>query len=308
MNFYGMDTGLSPEGIDLGSGSFEVLKSPEVLMLVAGSTRSSDAGEIWHMFDQRYKIPVCLTETGDLGSVNLSQYTTLILPGGSYSELSESDVQKIKSWIQNGGTLIAYKNAASWASRNNIGKTKFKKEIENDTTLNFSYADRSKEYNINSISGVILNTEMDITHPLCYGYSRDELAFFKTGTSVAETLDEKYAEPVKYTSEPFLSGFVSNKNLERIKNAPVVSVQSVGRGNLISFHENMTFRGFWLGTNKMFMNGVFFGNIIDLKRIIQTRINANAVRSEIHIRILINGIQIITQSWFNSYEIFLFNA
>ncbi|MCG6186052.1 M14 family zinc carboxypeptidase [Maribellus maritimus] len=262
VDFYGMDTGLSPEGIDLGSGNFDVLKRPEVLMLVAGSTRSSDAGEIWHMFDQRFKIPICLTETGDLRSVNLSQYTTLIMPGGSYYELGNSDVQKIKSWVQDGGTLIAYKNAVSWASKNEIGKTKFKNNIENDTTLNFSYADRSKEYNIHSISGIILNTEMDITHPLCYGYTRNNLAFFKTGASVAETLDKKYTEPVKYTSEPYVSGYVSEKNIERIKNAPVVSVQSVGRGNLISFYENMTFRGFWLGTNKMFMNGVFFGDII----------------------------------------------
>ena len=129
--------------------------------------------------------------------------------------------------------------------------------------MNFSYADRSKEYNTNSISGIILNAKMDITHPLCYGYSRDNLAIFKTGALVAETLGAKYSEPVKYTSVPYLSGFVSDKNLERIKNAPVVSVQSVGSGNLISFYENMTFRGFWLGTNKMFMNGVFFGNIID---------------------------------------------
>ncbi len=263
VNFYGMDTGLSPEGIDLGSGSFDVLKRPEVLMLVGGRTRSGDAGEIWHMFDQRFKIPICLTETEDLRYVNLSQYTTLIMPGGSYSELSNSDVQKIKSWVQDGGTLIAYKNAALWASKNDIGKIKFKKEIENDTTLNFSYSDRSKEYNINSIAGIIMNTEMDITHPLCYGYTRNNIAFFKTGTSVAETLDKKYTEPVKYTSTPYLSGFVSEKNIERIKNAPVVSVQSVGRGNLISFYENMTFRGFWLGTNKMFMNGIFFGNIIN---------------------------------------------
>ncbi|MDD4108803.1 MAG: hypothetical protein PHH93_08800, partial [Prolixibacteraceae bacterium] len=62
--------------------------------------------------------------------------------------------------------------------------------------------------------------------------------------------------------EPYLSGYVSEKNLERIRSAPLVSVQSVGRGKLITFHESMTFRGYWLGTNKMFMNAVFFGSIV----------------------------------------------
>jgi hypothetical protein len=61
---------------------------------------------------------------------------------------------------------------------------------------------------------------------------------------------------------PFLSGFVSDKNLELIKNAPVVSVQNMGKGKLISYHESMTFRGIWLGTNKLLANGVFFGKVI----------------------------------------------
>jgi hypothetical protein len=67
---------------------------------------------------------------------------------------------------------------------------------------------------------------------------------------------------VKFSNEPFLSGFVSEKNLDRLKNAPVVSVQPVGRGKVITYHESMAFRGTWLGTNKLFMNSVFFGKII----------------------------------------------
>jgi hypothetical protein len=75
-------------------------------------------------------------------------------------------------------------------------------------------------------------------------------------------LEIKYAEPVKFSEEPFLSGFVSDKNLDSLKNAPVISVQNIGRGKIISYYENMTFRGIWLGTNKLLANGVFFGNII----------------------------------------------
>jgi hypothetical protein len=82
------------------------------------------------------------------------------------------------------------------------------------------------------------------------------------GNQVAEPLGIKYSEPVKFTEEPFLSGFVSDKNLDQIKNAPVVSVQNIGRGKIICYHENMTFRGIWLGTNKLLANGVFFGNVI----------------------------------------------
>jgi hypothetical protein len=184
------------------------------------------------------------------------------LPAGSYREISNSATENIKRWTEAGGILITIKNAALWASRNELGKTQYKKGIEPDTTLQLSYADRSKEYSLNAIAGAIFNTEMDITHPLCYGYLQEELPVFKSGNALAESLNTKYSEPVKFSDDPFLSGFVSEKNLERIKNSPVVSVQSVGRGNVISYHESMTFRGIWLGTNKLLMNSVFFGEII----------------------------------------------
>ncbi|MFW6259737.1 MAG: hypothetical protein ACOC1R_02260, partial [Tangfeifania sp.] len=245
-----------------GSNSFASLKKPEILMLAGDGISSRDAGEIRHLFDQRYKIPVTLAESSDVGRMNLNRYTAIILPGGSYGELNESEIQKIKNWTNSGGTLIAYKSAAGWAARNGMGNTEFKKQIEPDSARYLTYAERRKESVINNISGAIFNTTADITHPLCYGYARNEIPVFKSGTMVAKPLNKKYAEPVKFAQEPYISGYVSHENIERLKNAPVISVQDIGRGKLISFHENMTFRGTWLGTNKLVANAVFFGNII----------------------------------------------
>ena len=262
MDFYSLTTGLSQKGIDLGSNSFVKVSKPVILEFVGGNTGSGSAGEIWHLFDQRYKIPVTITETNSLSSIDISKYNTIILPEGSYREWTSNEIQKIKTWTQEGGILIATQNAAEWAAKNEIGKLVFKKPEKPDSTLNFKYADREKEKSLNTISGAIFNTTLDITHPLCYGYSEKTLPVFKTGTTVAKTLGTQYTEPVKFTDNPFISGFVSDKNLNRIKNAPVVTIQAIGRGKLISYHESMTFRGIWLGTNKLFANGVFFGNVI----------------------------------------------
>lgn len=262
IDFYSLKTGLATRGIHIGSGSFVSLEKPEVLMLVGGSVSSRDAGEIWHLFDQQYNIPVTLADSDNLNNINLNRYNTLILPPGSYREINNAATEKIKRWTEEGGTLIAIKSAAAWATRNDMGKTQFKKSIEPDTTLQLNYAERSKEYSLNAIAGAIFKTEMDITHPLCYGYLKKELPVFKSGNSVAESLKTKYAEPVKFSNEPFLSGFVSEKNLERLKNSPVVSVQPFGGGKVITYHESIAFRGTWLGTNKLFMNSVFFGRII----------------------------------------------
>ncbi len=262
IDFYSLVTGRSPEGIDLGSNNFIALKKPGILMAAGSGVNSREAGELWHMFDQRYQIPVSLAEPGSFRSIDLSRYNVMIFPGGGYRNLDEETVTKIKNWVQDGGTFIACPGAAGWTTRNNMSKIKFKKGIEPDTTRYLSYADRSKENNLNAIGGSVFMAEMDITHPLCYGYLSKEIPVFKTGNTVAENLQEKYTEPVTFTGNPYLSGYVSNQNIERIKNAPVATVESFGRGKVVSFHESMAFRGMWTGTNKLFSNAVFFGQTI----------------------------------------------
>jgi hypothetical protein len=185
-----------------------------------------------------------------------------MLPTGYYREWGDYAVKELKSWIQGGGVLIANQGASEWAAKNNIGSVTFKQTNDTDTSLNYNYANRDKERNINRISGAIFQTAIDNSHPICYGYSNGFVPVFKSGNSVANSLKIKYAEPVKFAKEPFLSGFISDKNLDSLKDAPVVSVQNIGRGKIISYYENMTFRGIWLGTNKLLANGVFFGNII----------------------------------------------
>ncbi|MDX1284354.1 MAG: zinc carboxypeptidase, partial [Draconibacterium sp.] len=261
VDLYSLSTGLSPVGIDMGSNSFTNLKKPEILLFAGGSASSRDVGEIWHLFDQRYEIPVTLVEASSLRGMDLNKYNTIIL-AGSFREWGKTEIQKLKSWAAQGGNIVAYKGATSWAARNELGKTKFKKSIDPDTTKYLKYADRYKERSYNYVSGAILKTNIDITHPLCYGYTENNLAIFKSGTSVAESLEVKYTEPVKISSEPYISGWISPENLNRVKNAPVVSVQSLGGGKLISYHDNMNFRGIWPGTSKLFSNSVFFGSII----------------------------------------------
>jgi len=261
IDFYALETGLSPSGIDLGSNSFAKLEKPEVILFVDGSVSSSDAGEIWHLFDQRYHLPVTLVSTDDLRRMDLRKYNAIIL-AGRFNEWGDNEAGKLREWVGAGGNLIAYKSGAEWAARNKFGSVSFKKEVEPDTTIYNSYAEQDKERNLNAISGAIFETEIDITHPLCYGYTSNKLSIFKSSTLVANSLDKKYVEPVKFTPSPYLSGWVSEGNLSRIKNAPVVSVQSIGKGKLISYYDNMNFRGTWLGTSKLFSNAIFFGAII----------------------------------------------
>lgn len=84
-------------------------------MLVGGSVASLNAGEIWFQLDQRYDIVLTKVETTTFNRMDLSRYTTIILPDGNYNDLSNSAVDKLKQWLAAGGNLIAIKNAVNWA-------------------------------------------------------------------------------------------------------------------------------------------------------------------------------------------------
>jgi len=264
VDFYALNTGLTPKGIDMGSSSLVSFEKPQILMFIDGSTSAGTAGELWHLLDQRYKIPVTLIGTERLGSVKLDAYTKVILPGGSYQEWGEEEVSELKRWTEKGGVLIACGRATSWAARNGFGKSTFKDTAPSDSTRYLNYTERRKESAIQGIGGMILNAKLDTSHPLCYGYTREDLAIFKRGTTVANPLGDKYLEPVRFASEPYLSGWISQENIERVAEAPVLSVQKLGDGKLISFHETINFRGFWMGNHKLIMNAIFFGDIIRL--------------------------------------------
>ena len=53
------------------------------------------------------RIPVSLLNAVNLNRKKLSEYNTIILPDGSYSELDSSDINNMKEWVTFGGTLIS---------------------------------------------------------------------------------------------------------------------------------------------------------------------------------------------------------
>lgn len=262
IDIYSLSTGLTPTGIDLGSNNFVNLKLPKVLMFVDGRSNSRDAGEIWHLFDQRYDMPISLVEQDMMSRIDLNEYTSIVLPGGSYDNFGKNGVEKLQDWVQNGGNLITYKNATQWAAQNLKLDIKYKKEMEIKPEGIPAYADKRADANVQDISGAIFEISFDNTHPLAYGLSGNSIAIFKSGTSVAELPDDAYKTPFRFTSSPLKSGYSSSGNVERIKNSPFIITNKLGRGNVISILDNTNFRGFWYGTNKIFANAIFFGQTL----------------------------------------------
>ena len=109
-------------------------------------------------------------------------------------------------------------------------------------------------------SGAIVETQIDISHPMGYGYTQKTLPIFKVNNVVFEDTGNPYNTPLIFSSKPLISGYIHVKNQERIKNSPAVIVQNVGGGKVVCISDNPNFRAFWYGTNKLFLNALFFSN------------------------------------------------
>lgn len=268
LTIYAVGTGLSPRGIDLGSGSFENLELPSVAIVSGSGASSYEVGEVWHLLDQRYNMQATLFPQDRMTDAGLSRYNVMVTVSGSYSDLSDGAIDEIKRWVRSGGTLIATKHANNWAKQNDLAHIEFVEE-EPDTSGEEKeipprpYADMAGSRGAQYIGGSIFHTKLDLTHPLGYGYNDDDLPVFRNSTLFMKKAKNPYATPLYYIDDPLASGYISDENLEELSGTAAIVVSDIGNGRVISMTDNPNFRAFWYGTNKLFMNAIFFGQTID---------------------------------------------
>ena len=256
ITIYGTSTGLTPRGIDLGSNGFSALQKPSVIMFAGEGSNSNDAGEIWHMFDTRFNIPVTMVTPSRFGSVDLDRYNVLIVTGSP--EVSPVLTESIKTWNRKGGTIIAYKNANNWLSKNKLAEIDFVASVPSKMKDGI-FINRAGDSQVHQIPGSIFETKLDLSHPLCYGYIHDILPVFKSGTSMAKKDVNIYNNPIIYTANPLLSGYCTKEDIEQIKGTSFAGIHG---NRIVSIYDNTNFRAIWYGTNKIFMNAVFFGQLM----------------------------------------------
>jgi len=256
-----VQTGLSAAGSDLGSSRFVTLSRPSVALIAGAGVNATDAGEIWHLMDQRMDLRLTLLEPSQFNRVDLSKYNTLLMVGGSYSDLNK---EKLKSWVQAGGNLVLTEEAINWAQQQGISDVKLKKVKSGvDSTKWLPYGNREQIDGAQQMRGAIVEAKYDPTHPLSFGYTQPTVSLFKANKVYLERSRNPFATPFVYTSNPLQSGWMSVENLEVTQGAAAVVVSALGQGRVINIADNPNLRAYWLGGAKLYLNAVFFGKLID---------------------------------------------
>ena len=253
---YSSPTGYA-EGIDLGSRDFTTVKKPKIALLVGEGVRSYDAGEIWHLLDSRHEIAITKIDIRNLSRLELSRYTHFIIPSFSGSGLN-AHKEQLQEFVEEGGTIIGYRMASKWLSKNDFIDLEF---IDQGIIAeNISFEEKEKFTGAQLTSGAIFNAKIDRSHPINFGFQNENIPLFRNTNLFIKSDKQSYNNPIQYTHNPLLSGYISEENLALLKNTVPFKIQPKGKGKVIVLTDNTNFRAFWYGTNRILTNALYFSD------------------------------------------------
>ncbi len=306
VRFTSVATGFSAEGIDLGSSNIKAVRKPEVALAFGQGVTASEAGQIWLLLNQQLGLPVTKLDLQNFERASLKRYNTLILPAGNYSAWNKGTIEKIKSWVADGGTLITLQNASAWAVQNELANEKLVQDTSPGTSAGgrpapvaasrparpvqqtafgqssndaetpkaepavpakkeatrLDFAQQQDVEGAKRINGAIFTADLDTTHPLAFGINDRKLYVNKNSSTFLQSSSNKYATVALYDAKPFVNGYASQENIKKVSNSAAILVSPSGAGQVVLFADDPTYRGYWLGTNRIFLNSIFFANLI----------------------------------------------
>ena len=278
---HAMRSGLSSvgtAGFDLGGPSFKPLKKPKILVVTGRGTDIYNSGEIWHLLDVRMATPMTMRARDRLGGVNLDRYTHIVFPGGNYDNYAPQYANRIRQWVNGGGTIIGIRQGAQWLLSNVLdyevpdgdqngadeaGSGHDPMLTETGEIDRFDYSEKQARDALEVIGGTIFGGDLDTSHPLGFGYQRRQIALMKNTEDLLQRPDNPYGTVIAYDTPPVISGYASAAKQEQIGGTAALVAERKGSGSVILFADDPNFRAIWYGSNKLFLNALYFSKAFD---------------------------------------------
>jgi hypothetical protein len=244
---------------------------------------SSSAGWARFVLERQYGYPVTPIRVAQLAEADLSRFQVLILPSGNYAQaFGASGIDRLKDWVEAGGTLIALADAVAFvadpkvellavAQENAVrdaepAKKPDKEEARVPGKIISSQADYAKAIEAekelpDSMPGSLLRARVDPDHWLGAG-AGDSVTAMVVGRGIFTPIKmDKGVNVAAFESadKVLASGYLWEEGRKQIAYKPLLMVQAQGRGTVIAFTADPNYRGYLDGMNILFLNAVFRG-------------------------------------------------
>jgi hypothetical protein len=206
--------------------------------------------------ERELNYPVTVLTMDNVFRVDLDDYDVLILPEGRF-RFSDSQAEKLQTWVRSGGKLIAIGRAVSGlANANGFSLERASSSSDDDDSDEPAvYGESTRRYISSTTPGAIFQTQIDETHPLGYGLG-DTYYSLKTGTQ-SYSYQEDVWNVGYLNDDPISFGFVGENAKTKLRRNMVFGVRDAGRGQVIYLVDNPLYRGFWEQGKLLFANALF---------------------------------------------------
>ena len=211
---------------DWGGEHFRLLTKPQIAILSQAGFSSYDVGVSWWSIDQFLGIRHSQLDAGYINRADLRRYNTIVAPNG-YRDLGAAEMNALREWVKQGGTLIAHDgSAATLATEGGIGTVRgiqdsLEKAQEYDLALQRQRLSQTVNIDTSAVNARTVNAELSYPwDPELELPSKEELKkrdewqrlFMPSGAIVAGRTDTKHwltfgteeTLPLLYGKQPVL--------------------------------------------------------------------------------------------------------
>ncbi len=250
------------EGTDLGSNSVRPVPRPRVALLSGPPVSGGSWGFAWYAMEQRIGYPTTLVDAAFVSGAALDNYTVLVIPSVQPAAfdrtLGDQGRTRIAEWVRNGGVLVTIDGATSWLAQESTKLARIR--VRRDTTR----ADSAGGAPLPSaLPGVIARATVDTLSPLLAGVMETEIPVFANSDRVLTVPKDLTAGEavIRFGDQKRvrLAGYFWPEMPERIGGSPWLWTERVGRGRVVAFAHDPSFRDLFRGLLPLFANAVLLG-------------------------------------------------
>lgn len=266
---HGLGTGQSVAGIDLGSNSIRPVRKPAIALVIGQGVNPTEIGSTWFALSERLQWPATRLEPAQLARAPLRDYTSIVLAGGRYDDWSDAAVDALKAWVQAGGSLVTFGTASQWAldkglaggpGRAGKGPDASTDDSADTTPARHDFASRPAVLAEERTAGNLFSADADITHPLAFGVPRRAVFVHKETRITLPPAADPFANVVRIDDEPLVNGYLPAALRQQAAGSVWAQVIRSGEGNVVLFADDPAHRKYWLGTERMLLNALFFAD------------------------------------------------
>lgn len=253
-------TGLADPGPIPSLGSADVLpvRKAEIAILAEDPVRGYSFGYAWHTLDRQYEIPTTVLRAGSVGTTPLSRFDVIVVPeaGDLRSTLKDTGVERLERWIRDGGTLVTIGSGTEFA-RDSVGIG-----IDLGSWYDSDDGDSAQVF---TVPGAILRVDLDLQYWLAAGYADTAFPVLVNSSRLYTAPDGPPSATRRVVGRYapreslWISGHAWDESLDRLPGKVFLYEERVGAGRVIAFAEEVNWRSYWRGANRLFLNAVVIG-------------------------------------------------